>query len=323
MENSKITLESFDSIKQDWLINSTEKELMKECTYAIGILKKTPKLLECGQNSIKQSILNISIIGLSLNPVMKLAYLMPKYNRDLKKNECVLEPSYIGLSKLLTDSGVVKTLEAALIWENDDITVDLSTEKKITSHTPYFLLGKEKGKFIGAYSKARLSDGYIHAEVMPASDVYEIRERSDAYIAYKAGKLKKCTWESDFSEMVRKSVFKRHYKRIPMSDKYSEKISAAIDLDNQVNGFDEVDFTTISYIDSLIHSSKLTSKEKHLLESQLNSLETQTRANELVSYLKDNQPEMGFDSSPSTSYQVSEAVKNRIDREDFQEDRKK
>ena len=105
MKTEKLTVinEAFyKPIKEGFIKVSNEKKFKIEINFAIQALKKNSYLQKCSVESVLESVLNISQTGLSLNPVLNYAYLVPM------KGKCVLMPGYQGLIKLVTDAGSVK-----------------------------------------------------------------------------------------------------------------------------------------------------------------------------------------------------------------------
>lgn len=321
---SRITRDTFTPIKEDWLSQSRldESVFIKECSFAIQHVQKNPLLEQCDTKTIIKSVLNLAQVGLTLNPVAKEAFLIPRYDKNKKILECVLDPSYIGLLRLLTDSGAVTKIESQIIWEGDYVEVNMSGERKIETHTPYFLTKNEKGKMKGVYSIAKLHDGSYHCEIMSKADVEDIRERSDSYKAYISKKVKSCIWVTDPGEMSRKTVIKRHYKYLPKSGN-SEKIENAIALSNIANGFDPpIEFGTVTLIEGLIHNSILTDEEKANLESEILSLEFKSQGMKMIEYLNKNQPVMGLESYPVNQSDAMKATTNAVLRDNLKENKK-
>lgn len=327
METQEITISSkefYKPIKESWIQQSglSEAEFNKEISFAIQHIAKNPYLKECDPNTVLRSVVNLAQVGLTLNPISKYAYLIPRYNSKNRTLECVLDPDYRGLVKLLTDTGVVKSIEARVVYEGDELDFDYASEKKVSKHKPYFLCGKDRGKIICVYSLATLKDDSFHVEIMPFSDVTDIRDRSESYKAFKDGKIKTCIWVSDESEMCRKTVIKRHYKYLPKSDGM-EKFERAVELDNEVNGFSEpVDFGIVTLIESMIYQSSLDEKKKEELTKRMLSLESKYEAFKMIDELKDSQPIPGIDRPAGPQYEISEAVKFAADKDDFYEQRK-
>jgi recombination protein RecT len=327
MENNlTVTTKDFYApIKNDWIAQSglKESDFLKEVSFAVQHIHKSPYLQKADKNTVLRAVLNLAQVGLTLNPISKYAALVPRFNSSTRQVECVLEPMYQGLAKLLTDYGAVKSISCELIYEGDEILIDKASIEKVKKHTPYFLTGKDKGKIIAAYSLATLSDGSKHFEGMSYSEICEIRDRSESYKAYKDGKIKSCIWVSDEGEMSRKTVFKRHFKYLPKSEGH-EKIQKAIELDNNINGFDDpVDFGMITWIENLIHNAKLEDNKKERFTKRMNDLEFKSDAYKLIEELTEYQPIIGLHRTPHTIEEQGEAIRGAVDRDDFAEQRKK
>lgn len=219
-------LEMFGPAREHFRKLATDQEFIKEAGFAYQLMRANDYLANTSRESQLQALMNLVDTGLSLNPIMKYAYLVPR------KGKCVLEPSYIGLVKLLTDSGSVKSIERQIIWQGDEVDIDMSTERKVLKHKPYMLAGNEKGAMLAVYSIATLPDGSKHFELMSKADIDEIMKRSESYKAWKGGKVNSCTWSTDYEEMASKTVLRRHQKYLPKSAKY-EQIAKAVALDEQ------------------------------------------------------------------------------------------
>jgi recombinational DNA repair protein RecT len=132
------------------------------------------------------------------------------------------------LVKLLTDSGSVKAINAQLVYKEDEFSSNLADFDNPITHKPNSF--GDRGAVIGVYALALLNNGAKQAEIIGLDELYKIRERSEAYKAFKAGKLKSCVWTTDEGEMMRKSIVRRFVKYLPKSNEYNN-IAAAISLD--------------------------------------------------------------------------------------------
>lgn len=314
----------YEPLKSDWLAQSglAEGEFMKEVSFAVQHIHRNPYLLNCTKVSVLRAVTNLAQVGLTLNPVLKFAYLIPRYNSKSKELECVLEPDYRGLIKLLTDSGAVTSIQANIIHEGDQCLIDMADPNFVKEHIPYFMTGKGKGNTIAAYSLATLKDKSKHFEGMSFADILEIRDRSESYKAYLDKKIPTCTWVTDLHEMCRKTVIKRHSKYLPKSNGM-ERFEKAVALDNEVHGFREaMDFGLQNYVESLIHNSTLDAEKKLKLEQQLYNLEYKDQAFKMIDMLKDCQPVPGRDYTPHTVKEQGEAIRNAVDLDDFKERKK-
>lgn len=194
----------------------------KEAGFALQILQKNQFLAKTNPISIQNAIVNCALTGLTLNPVLKLAYLVPR------KGECILDPSYMGLIKVLTDAGSVKNIYAEVVYESDHFYIQQGTSPKL-DHTPEVL--GDRGRKIGVYAVAFLHNGGYQFEFMRADQINSIKQRSEM------GKKNEGSWKSDEDEMWKKTVVKRLYKYLPKSE-ISEAVVNALQLDNQNNGID-------------------------------------------------------------------------------------
>ncbi len=280
-----ISPKTFEPIRERFTALVDPDTYAKEVSFACQILAKNDYLAKAAPHTIQAAVLNVAQIGLSLNPVHKLAYLVPRWNRSSSSVECYLEPSYQGLVKLMTDTGSIVSITANLVWEGDDIEVDLASSAKVVRHTPYVLNGKEKGKLIAVYSIATLHDGSREIELMSATDVYAIRERSESYKKAKEKPGMSSIWLTDEGEMFRKTVIRRHFKYLPKSQAF-EKVAEAVKLDESDYGLTDPQW---NMIDRLLHTAQISPEKRSEIERAMNTY-TSIDASMCIEYLKQNQP---------------------------------
>lgn len=123
------------------------------------------------------------------------------------------QPMIAGIRKKVRNSGEIATWDVQAVHENDAFEFELGDEPFI-KHRPAL---KDRGELIAVYSVATLKSGEKSRDVMSVDDVNRIRDRSDAWRAYKAGKIKSTPWATDYAEMAKKTVARRHAKVLPMS----------------------------------------------------------------------------------------------------------
>ena len=224
-------LERFRPIEDRCIAMFGSKErFMQEASFLLAAVNNTPALQECTPQSIVGVLVAVASSGLSLNPVKKEVYLIPRNIKiktpgqaDRWEKRAMPEPSYMGLMKVATDTGAVRSFEVHEVYQGDDFEFDLVT-KRPTIHKPYWTRGKERGPIIGVYGMATLADGSIIPEHMGADELKKIRSKSD-----NASGSVYNDWEG---EMARKSLLKRLQKYIPRTPK-SEAFLEAVELDNQ------------------------------------------------------------------------------------------
>ena len=205
-----------------------QNKIAREISFACQIINGNPKLQDTTIKSRLGAVISIANIGLTLNPVAKEAYLIPRWKQE--GSECVVEPSYIGFIKLLTDSGSITSIICNPVYENDKIEISLSDNITPVIHKPELIQSK-RGELIGCYAVATLHNGNRQAEWIDVQGLNDIRERSETYKAHKAGKVKTCTWVSDYVEMCRKTVVRRIYKYLPRTEQM-ERVDEAVKIQN-------------------------------------------------------------------------------------------
>lgn len=277
MENQLMTKKDFNIIENRFMKFSDEETFLKEVSFAMGILKGNAYLNRATTESKLECVLNLAMTGLTLNPVLKLAYLIPFSDKGTVK--CRVEPSYQGLIKLVTDTASAVTIYSHAVFEGDDFEVSLGTSMNII-HKPKF---KSKD-IIHVYAVAKLHDGTMQIEVMDAFQIKEIRSNSESFKAFKSGKSRSCIWEDHFGEMAKKTVVKRLIKYLPKTDRW-QKLGDAIELDNQDYGATD---SQKDYIDGLLMTANLSPELLEDYEREMSYM-TSDRAGEMINELLNNQ----------------------------------
>lgn len=194
--------------------------------FAIQMLTKNPFSLKTANEnprSVQFAMINVASTGLTLNPAMGYAYLVP---RD---RAIVLDISYKGLIKIATDAGSIKWVRAECVHEQDDFTYYGPAAAPTIQTNPF----RDRGPIIGAYCIAKTVDGDILTEVMDLDAILKIRDASTAFTNGAVGS--KGPWESYFPEMCRKAVIKRARKTWPYSDQ-NERLAKAVEIANEAEG---------------------------------------------------------------------------------------
>lgn len=140
------------------------------------------------------------------------------------KGEAQYRPMMRGLLKLAYQSGKLSSVKAEVVRENDLFEYEPSSLDSILHKID---LRKPRGNVYAFYAKAVFKDGTIVTEVMSIDDVNRIRDRSDAYKAFKAGRIKSTPWSTDPDEMGKKTVFRRLSKWLPASTDAEERLLQA------------------------------------------------------------------------------------------------
>lgn len=210
----------------------------REASFALQLLQDNDYLAGMAmsnQDSLKRAIINVAAIGLSLNPVQKLAYLVP---RDKK---VVLDISYRGYVQLAIDCGSIKWAKAEVVFEKDKFALRGLGKEPLHEFNPF---DKERGKIVGCYCVVKTHNDEFLTEIMTIDEILSIRDRSQSYRAF-VEKNKSTPWITDDLEMFKKTVIKRASKMWPMTDTREngqERFLKAIDVTNEA---DPVDFNQL------------------------------------------------------------------------------
>ena len=154
----------------------TDEEFAREVNFAISLMMKNEYLITCAKNNPDYLIEAIKAVGLtklSLNPELKLAYLVPR------KGKIYFSSSYMGKREILMRAGIVQWVEANLVYEGDVFEVSKGTSSGIVHKPDYFGDNHTKEKIKGGYWVACLPNGNVVFDVMPLSRIHEIMARSE------------------------------------------------------------------------------------------------------------------------------------------------
>lgn len=185
--------------------NALPKHLKPErfIRIAINALTRTPKLLECTQESFFRCLLDLSSLG--LEPDGRRAHLIP-YGK-----ECTLIVDYKGLAEMAMRSGIISVIHADVVCENDEFEYDRG---ELTTHKIDYR--KSRGEMFAAYALVKFKDGTEKCDVMSKEDIVAIQRRS------RAGN--NGPWKTDFNEMAKKTVFRRLSKWLPLSAEFRDAL---------------------------------------------------------------------------------------------------
>jgi len=188
----------------------------------VNLLMQRPDMLKYDPRLVYREVSKTAALGLLLDPQLGEAYIVPVWNSDANRKEPQLRIGYRGLMKLARQSGEIKKIYAHEVHENDRIECALGTEKRLV-HSPD--LYGDRGIIIGYYAVVHYADGETDFEPMTQAQVLAIRDRSDAWKTFKAGRIKSTPWQTDEIEMAKKTVLRRLLKRVPQSPELADAIT--------------------------------------------------------------------------------------------------
>ena len=179
-------------------------------------LNKNPKLLQADKNSLMQTFMRAAQDGLYLDGREAAAV---QYGQSVQ-----YIPMVEGMIKVLHNSGLIKTISAEVVYENDLFDYELGTKPQLT-HKP--LIVGDRGKPICVYAIAVTTNGGEYMELMNMQEIEKCRAVS------KASSSPHSPWVKWFDQIAKKTVMHRIAKRLPKNDAINSVVS--VDDDNFVD----------------------------------------------------------------------------------------
>ena len=188
----------------------------------LSALSANAKLAETTPQSFLGAMMTAAQLGLEPNTPLGQAYLIPYRNHGVM--ECQFQLGYKGLIDLAYRSGEVSTIQAHVVYENDEFEYELGLDPKLR-HVP---AKSDRGDPVFFYAVFRTKDGGYGFDVMSVDDV---RAHAKKYSkAYSNG-----PWQTNFEEMAKKTVLKRVLKYAPLKTDFVRGLSADETIKTQIS----------------------------------------------------------------------------------------
>ncbi len=188
----------------------------------LSALSTNAKLAETTPQSFLGAMMTAAQLGLEPNTPLGQAYLIPYRNHGVL--ECQFQLGYKGLIDLAYRSGEVSTIQANVVYENDEFEYELGLEPKLR-HVP---AKSDRGDPVFFYAVFRTKDGGYGFDVMSVDDV---RAHAKKYSkAFSNG-----PWQTNFEEMAKKTVLKRVLKYAPLKTDFVRGLSADETIKTQIS----------------------------------------------------------------------------------------
>lgn len=197
---------------------------------AMTAVTKSPTLGRCTPGSFMGALLTAAQLGLEPNTPLGQAYLIPYKNKGVL--ECQFQLGYRGLIELAHRSGELRSIEAHIVYENDEFEYELGLEPKL-KHVPAM---KNKGKIAWVYAVYKLNSGGFGFEVMSKEDIEEHKEKYS-----KAAQRGFSPWKNSWEEMAKKTVIKKALKYAPLKTDFVKAVredEATFDIKSDGDEFD-------------------------------------------------------------------------------------
>ncbi len=212
-----------------------------ESMFALQALAHNSLLQKCDPLSIRDAIINVAAIGLSLNPQLQHIALIPRYSKKAGGYLCNADPMYQGLIKLATDSGSVLQTWCAVVYKSEieDHRFEYRTGSHPSlRHEPDPFKTNKMEDAVGAYCCADIrNSNHVHITFMSRDEIMKARDSSEMIKkALKEDRQITGPWADWESEMWKKTVMKRAQKMWP---KGTGRLETAVALANVAEGYIE------------------------------------------------------------------------------------
>lgn len=211
---------------------TTAKQMMVALLESV---RKTPKLLECTQESLFTCVIQSAALNLFPGPMAESAYVP-------FKGVATFMPTAVGLTKLAYNSGHVKGISAAVVYAADEFDYEQGSNPFV-KHKSYLGPRDKRGERVCCYCSIETLKGRI-VTVLTMDFIKGIKDRSPG------GKYPDSPWSNgnpdDFDAMCRKTVIKQGLKLIPKSPKMVAALESDDDFEAGTGGtFDVTAFNNI------------------------------------------------------------------------------
>ena len=174
---------------------------------AVTSMMRNPQLMQTTKESFFRCLLDLSAMG--LEPDGRQAHLIPRRNKHTGLVDCTLVVDYKGIKELLYRNQDIIDEHSDVVGDMDIFEYEFGSNKHLF-HKPNV---HNRGRIFAAYSHIKLPHGGEAFDVMSIEEITAIQRRSAA------GDSDKSPWKTDWSEMAKKTVFKRLAKGLPLSPK--------------------------------------------------------------------------------------------------------
>lgn len=200
-----------------------ELKFKTECHHALEIVKGSSKLQQADPDSVKECIMDVSLLGLTLAPSAQHAYLVPRFIRG-KGMVATLYTSWRGLTVAAKRWGGLHDFSAQVVYANEPFGISQGTSPEVRHEI--IPSAERRGELVGAYCIAYMQSGIVKVEYMDRAQIDRARAVSESKDSQYS------PWKNWYEEMARKTVVRRaakHWQGAP-------ELEASLQVQNKYEG---------------------------------------------------------------------------------------
>lgn len=183
---------------------SNDKKAQEFAARVSLMARQNPKIASASPESLLTAMMACVQLDLMPNTPEAYAYIIP-YG-----NAVQFQVGYKGIVELAGRSGVVRKIDAELVFEGDEFHVRLGTDRRL-DHEPNFDVDRTDDKKVThVYATAKLVSGETVFTVMTRKEIEKVQTTAKAQTT-------DSPWKTWWGEMAKKTAVKRLAKLLPSS----------------------------------------------------------------------------------------------------------
>jgi recombination protein RecT len=172
----------------------------------------------CDAGSVMQAAMTAAVLGLEVDNVTGQGYITPF------KGKAQFITGYKGYITLAMNSGFIVSGEA--VREKDKFSYSQGLNPHL-DHVPATGSPSERGDIVYTYAIARHNTLPSLFKVVHVEDINKIRDGSEGYKAFMAGKIKSTPWATNYEKMAIKTAIRNLAPQLPLSVQKANAIESA------------------------------------------------------------------------------------------------
>lgn len=172
----------------------------------------------CDPGSIMQAAMTAAVLGLEVDNVTGQGYITPF------RGKAQFIPGYKGYITLAQNSGFL--VSGDVVRENDVFSYVSGLNPNL-EHVPARGGPNDRGAIQYAYAVARHKDLPPVFAVVHTDEINKIRDNSEGYKAFMAGKIKSTPWADHYDKMAKKTAIRALAPQLPLNVQRAHQVESA------------------------------------------------------------------------------------------------